>query len=428
VAKVRVVAKDLRRASIGGRRFPLAFPQPLWATRSRTIAPPTFVSASFDPHWVAGLWAALAIAGVAMTAECEDAWTPGRVIDDWLLGKSRGPGPSPDRIREWQWADGHSSPPGYGSLPHPQPAGFEPRQAPSPLQGIPCRVLLPGDPDLQTVVLEDVCGLEGPVASMARVVKMSQRNALARLQAVQDGTRTKPPKGDRSSLIVLHGPPGTGKTMMTRALVHQLNCPVALLGFSDIADEFYGSTSKKLAAVLQGVSDYAASNEGGPVVLFIDEADSLLSRRGALAADTGKTAASTTDHRIVGQVLEFLDGFEKHPGVVVVLATNRVDVLDPALLSRASEVIAVPLPNAMARDLLWQHHAKHLSTRQREKLVALTVAMSGRDIVRLCELVEEQWVFEGLLGLPSLEAYCKAIDARAVSPASAAVSEWSERA
>jgi SpoVK/Ycf46/Vps4 family AAA+-type ATPase len=164
-----------------------------------------------------------------------------------------------------------------------------------------------------------------------------------------------------------------------------------MLGFEDIADKYYGETPRKLGTVLDAVSAYAAAAGDREIVLFVDEADAMLSSRAASVAAIS-SPSNITDDRLVSQFLKFVDGVHDRDGVTIVLATNRLAVLDAAVMSRASDIIRVVAPDRAALEAMWQRNARHLPRQSHERLAVASAGLCGRDVARVCDSVERAWV------------------------------------
>jgi 26S proteasome regulatory subunit T5 len=144
----------------------------------------------------------------------------------------------------------------------------------------------------------------------------------------------KPPKG-----VLLHGPPGTGKTLMARCCAAQSKCTFLKLAGPQLVQMFIGDGSK----MVRDAFDLA--REKAPAIIFIDELDAIGTKRG------GGENESREVHRTMLELLNQLDGFQQNDTIKVIAATNRPDILDPALLrsGRLDRKIELPLPNEESR-------------------------------------------------------------------------------
>lgn len=180
----------------------------------------------------------------------------------------------------------------------------------------------------------------------------------------------KPAKG-----ILLYGPPGTGKTLLAKAVANQCNANFISVKGPEIRSKWLGESEERIRFL------FSKAREVAPCVIFFDEIDSAAPIRGRNASDTSDT--------IVNQILVEMDGIESAEGVVVLGATNRVELLDPALLrpGRFDYHIEVPLPDAIARNAIFNTHlkGKPLSTDIiMDELVQLTDGFSGAEIAEIC--------------------------------------------
>jgi transitional endoplasmic reticulum ATPase len=182
----------------------------------------------------------------------------------------------------------------------------------------------------------------------------------------------RPSKG-----VLLYGPPGTGKTMVAKAVATEAGVNFLTAKGSTLLSKWYGESEKKIAEFFQRARQVA------PAILFFDELDSLAPVRG------GSLGEPHVTERVVNQLLAEMDGMEELRGVVVVGATNRPDMIDPALLrpGRFDEIVYVPIPDHQARLEIFRSHIASMALDQDvdlEKLVEITERFTGADIAGVC--------------------------------------------
>jgi cell division protease FtsH len=180
------------------------------------------------------------------------------------------------------------------------------------------------------------------------------------------------PKG-----ILLVGPPGTGKTMLARAVAGEAGVPFFSVSGSDFMEMFVGVGASRVRDL------FSTARKQAPAIVFVDEIDSIGRKRGA-----GLGGGHDEREQTLNQMLSEMDGFEPTEGVVVIAATNRPDVLDPALLrpGRFDRQIVVPLPDLEERLPILQVHSKGkpLDPSVDMSIVARgTPGMSGADLANL---------------------------------------------
>ncbi|MEM4501242.1 MAG: CDC48 family AAA ATPase, partial [Thermofilaceae archaeon] len=181
----------------------------------------------------------------------------------------------------------------------------------------------------------------------------------------------KPPKG-----ILLYGPPGTGKTLLAKAVANESEANFISVKGPEILSKWVGESEKAVREIFQ------RAREAAPCIIFFDELDAIAPRRG-LHTDSGVT------DRIVNQLLTEMDGIQILKDVVVIGATNRPDILDPALLrpGRFDRVIFVPPPDVEGRYQIFQIHTRDMPLADDvdlRKLAEMTEGYTGADIEALC--------------------------------------------
>lgn len=181
-----------------------------------------------------------------------------------------------------------------------------------------------------------------------------------------------PPKG-----ILLHGPPGTGKTMLAKAVATSANCTFIEIVASELVQKFIGEGAKLVRDV------FKLAREKAPSIIFIDEIDALASER----LDIG-TSGEREVHRTFMQLLTEIDGFNNLDNVKVIAATNRFDALDAAILrpGRFDRLIEVPLPDEKSRLEILKIHSSRmkLNNVDLDFLTNKTDGFSGADLKAVC--------------------------------------------
>jgi transitional endoplasmic reticulum ATPase len=178
----------------------------------------------------------------------------------------------------------------------------------------------------------------------------------------------KPPAG-----ILLHGPPGTGKTTIAKAIATEVNSSFYEQSAGDMLSKWAGESEERVMKL------FSKARANRPSVIFIDEIDGLLRRRSS-------DSATPWEERVVSQFLRELDGLVASEGVMLVGATNRIDIIDPAIQGRRLTPIEVGLPDAAGRLKLLQVLCRDVSLSKTAKLKEIAVAtegMSGADLKRL---------------------------------------------
>ena len=183
----------------------------------------------------------------------------------------------------------------------------------------------------------------------------------------------KPPKG-----VLLYGPPGTGKTLLARALACNINATFIKVVASAIVDKYIGESARMIREM------FGYAREHQPCVIFMDEIDAIGGKR-----DSGASSADREIQRTLMELLNQLDGFEALGQVKIVMATNRPDILDPALMrpGRLDRKIEIPLPSDAGRlDILKIHSAPIAKQGEIdwEAVVKLAEGFNGADMRNIC--------------------------------------------
>ncbi|MFX1552787.1 MAG: proteasome-activating nucleotidase [Promethearchaeota archaeon] len=183
----------------------------------------------------------------------------------------------------------------------------------------------------------------------------------------------EPPKG-----VLLFGAPGTGKTLLAKAVAHETEATFIRIIGSELVQKFIGEGARLVREIFNMAKDKA------PTILFIDELDAIGSQRLKIA-----TSGDREVQRTLMQLLSELDGFEQRGDVKIIGATNRIDILDPALLrpGRFDRMIEFPIPDEVAREAIFKIHTRNLNfeeTLDYKKLVNQTDGATGADIKAIC--------------------------------------------
>ncbi|KAH9391217.1 26S protease regulatory subunit 8 [Tyrophagus putrescentiae] len=178
--------------------------------------------------------------------------------------------------------------------------------------------------------------------------------------------------------VLLYGPPGTGKTLLARAVAHHTDCTFIRVSGSELVQKFIGEGSRMVREL------FVMAREHAPSIIFMDEIDSIGSSR----IESGSGGDSEVQRTML-ELLNQLDGFEATKNIKVIMATNRIDILDPALLrpGRIDRKIEFPPPNEDARlDILKIHSRKMNLTRgiNLRKIAEVMPGASGAEVKGVC--------------------------------------------
>jgi cell division protease FtsH len=216
------------------------------------------------------------------------------------------------------------------------------------------------------VTFEDVAGIEEAKQELEEVVEfLKDPQKFQRLGG-------KIPKG-----ALLVGSPGTGKTLVARAVAGEANVPFFTISGSDFVEMFVGVGASRVRDMFE------QGKKNAPCIIFIDEIDAVGRHRGA-----GLGGGNDEREQTLNQLLVEMDGFESNEGVIILAATNRPDVLDPALLrpGRFDRQIVVPLPDIKGREKILKVHMKKVPLASNVDAVVIargTPGFSGADLANL---------------------------------------------
>jgi transitional endoplasmic reticulum ATPase len=213
----------------------------------------------------------------------------------------------------------------------------------------------------------DIGGLEGVKEELREAIEWPLRypELFAQMNAV-------PPKG-----LLLYGPPGTGKTLLAKAAANESEANFISVKGPELLNKFVGESEKAIREV------FRKARQASPCIIFFDEIDSVAPVRGSSSGDSNVT------ERVISQFLTEMDGLEELRNVVIIAATNRPDIVDPALLrpGRFDRLLLVPPPDLEARKQIFRIHTKKTPLAEDVKLDELarkTEGYTGADIASIC--------------------------------------------
>ncbi len=219
---------------------------------------------------------------------------------------------------------------------------------------------------LGRVTFEDVAGVDEAKQDLEEIVEfLKSPQKFQRLGA-------KIPHG-----VLLVGPPGTGKTLLARAVAGEANVPFFTISGSDFVEMFVGVGASRVRDMFE------QAKKNAPCIIFIDEIDAVGRHRGA-----GLGGGNDEREQTLNQLLVEMDGFEANEGIILIAATNRPDVLDPALLrpGRFDREVVVPNPDINGREKILKVHARKVPLAPNVDLRVLargTPGFSGADLMNL---------------------------------------------
>ncbi len=216
------------------------------------------------------------------------------------------------------------------------------------------------------VSYEDIGGLREEVKKVREMIELPLKHP-----ELFERLGVEAPKG-----VLLHGPPGTGKTMLAKAVASETNANFFSIGGPEIMSKFYGESEERLREI------FKQAEENAPSIIFIDEIDSIAPKRDEVTGET--------ERRVVAQLLALMDGLESRGKVVVIGATNRPNALDAALRrpGRFDREIEIGIPDRGSRLEILQIHTRGMpvdGSVKLEKLADMTHGYVGADLWALCK-------------------------------------------
>ncbi len=218
-----------------------------------------------------------------------------------------------------------------------------------------------------SVKWKDIGGLKEQIEEIKEVIELPlKKPQLFKKVGIQ------PPKG-----ILLYGPPGTGKTLLAKAVASSTKSTFIEIVASELVQKFIGEGAKLVREIFE------LAREKAPSIVFIDELDALAAKR----VDVG-TSGEREVQRTFMQLLAEIDGFKHLSNVKIIGCTNRIDILDPAILrpGRLDRLIEVPMPNEEARKEIFKIHTKNMRLKRVNvnNIIKKMKGFSGADIKAVC--------------------------------------------
>ena len=212
---------------------------------------------------------------------------------------------------------------------------------------------------------EDIGGLHEEIQRVREMVELPLRHP-----ELFQRLGIEPPKG-----VLLHGPPGCGKTLLARAVANESEANFFAINGPEIMSKFYGESEARLREIFQ------QAQQNAPSIIFIDELDAIAPKREEVTGEV--------ERRVVAQLLALMDGLAGRGNVIVIGATNRPDALDPALRrpGRFDREIEIGVPDRQARYEILQIHTRGMPLAEDvdlRKLAEITHGYTGADLAALC--------------------------------------------
>mmetsp|Transcript_2868 Transcript_2868/g.4176 ORF Transcript_2868/g.4176 Transcript_2868/m.4176 type:complete len:405 (-) Transcript_2868:94-1308(-) len=204
-----------------------------------------------------------------------------------------------------------------------------------------------------------VGGLDKQIKEIKEVIELPIKHP-----ELFDSLGISQPKG-----VLLYGPPGTGKTLLARAVAHHTDCCFIRVSGSELVQKYIGEGSRMVREL------FVLARQHAPSIIFMDEIDSI----GGSRMDSGKGGGDSEVQRTMLELLNQLDGFEPTQNIKVLMATNRIDILDPALLrpGRIDRKIEFPNPSETARLHILKIHSRKMNLMRGINLRKIAAKMKG---------------------------------------------------
>jgi transitional endoplasmic reticulum ATPase len=217
------------------------------------------------------------------------------------------------------------------------------------------------------ITYEDIGGLRREIRRIREMIELPLR-----YPEVFERLGIDPPKG-----VLLHGPPGCGKTLIARAVAQETSAHFVHVNGPEVIDKYYGSSEAHLRSIFED------ARRNAPAIIFVDEIDALAPKREEMSGDR------QVERRVVAQLLALMDGLESRGNVIVIAATNIPNTLDPALRrpGRFDREISISVPDRDGRREVLDIHTRGMPLAEDvdlERLAAITHGFVGADLAALC--------------------------------------------
>jgi transitional endoplasmic reticulum ATPase len=235
-------------------------------------------------------------------------------------------------------------------------------------QSAPCVVFFDEIDEVPEIHWEDIGGLEDVKRALREAVELPFK-----YPELFEQVGIRPTKG-----ILLFGPPGTGKTLLAKAVATESEANFISIRGPELLSKWVGESERGIREV------FKKARQSAPCVVFFDEIDAIAPSRGSRIGDSGVT------DRMVNQLLTEMDGIQPLKNIVVIGATNRVDILDPALLrpGRFDSIIYIPPPDLESRYQILKVHTRKMpldNDVNLKEIASLTEGYTGADLEALCK-------------------------------------------
>jgi len=216
------------------------------------------------------------------------------------------------------------------------------------------------------VTYEDIGGMKDEIQKVREMIELPLRHP-----EIFEKLGVEAPKG-----VLLYGTPGTGKTLIAKAVANESNAHFISISGPEIMSKFYGESEARVREI------FKEAREKAPSIVFIDEIDSIAPKREEVTGEV--------ERRVVSQLLALMDGLEARGKVIVIAATNRPNAIDPALRrpGRFDREVEIKVPNKKGRSEILQIHTRHMPLTpdvDLERLSAVTHGFVGADLEGLCK-------------------------------------------